>query len=73
MASTWEEWIDTLEMFFIASDIHDTKRMRALLLYLVGKDLQKIHRTLNDESDTYQQATELLDSYFKPKANVTFE
>ena len=73
MASTWEEWIDTLEMFFIASDIHDTKRMRALLLYLVGKDLQKIHRTLNDESDTYEKAKELLDSYFKPKANVTFE
>ena len=32
IASTWEEWIDTLEMFFIASDINNTKRMRALLL-----------------------------------------
>ena len=47
--------------------------MRALLLYLGGKELQKIHRTLNDESDTYEKAKELLDSYFKPKANVTFE
>ena len=40
-------------MFFIASDINDIKRMRALLLYLGGKQLQKIHRTLNDESDTH--------------------
>ena len=56
MVSTWKEWIDTLEMFFIASDIHNTKQMRALLLYLGGKDLQEIHRTLNDESDTYEKA-----------------
>ena len=60
-------------MFFIASDIKDTKRKRALLLYLGGKELQKIHRTFNDESDTYEKAKELLDSHFKPKANVTFE
>ena len=60
-------------MFFIESDIKDTKRKRALLLYLGGKELQKIHRTLNDESDTYEKAKELLDSHFKPKANVTFE
>ena len=24
-ASTWQEWLDTLEIFFIASDIKDTK------------------------------------------------
>ena len=41
IASTWEEWIDTLEMFFIASDINDTKQMRALLLYLVEKNYKK--------------------------------
>ena len=64
MAATWEEWINTLEMFFIASGINDTKRKRALLLYLGGKELQKIHRTLNDETDTYEKAKELLDLYF---------
>ena len=73
MAITWEEWTDTLEIFFITSGINDTKRKRALLLYLGGKELQKIHRTLNDESDTYEKAKERLDSYFKPKVNVTFE
>ena len=56
MATTWEEWTSTLEIFFIASGINDTKRKKALLLYLVGKELQKIHRSLNDESDTYEKA-----------------
>ena len=56
MATTWEEWKSTLEIFSIASGINDTKRKKALLLYLVGKELQKIHRSLNDESDTYEKA-----------------
>ena len=47
MATTWEESTDTLEIFFIASGINDTKRKKALSLYLGGKELQKIHRTLN--------------------------
>ena len=37
MATTWEEWTDTLEIFFIASAINDTKRKKALSLYLGGK------------------------------------
>ena len=73
MATTWEEWTDNLKIFFIAFGINDTKQKKALLLYLGGKELQKIHRTLNDESDTYEKVKELLDSYFKPKVNVTFE
>ena len=56
MATTWEEWKSTLEIFSIASGINDTKRKKALLLYLVGKELQKIQRSLNDESDTYEKA-----------------
>ena len=40
----------------IASGINDTKRKKALFLYLGGKELQKIHRSLNDESDTYEKA-----------------
>ena len=72
-ATTWKEWTDTLEIFFIASGINETKRKKALSLYLGGKELQKIHRTLNYESDTYEKAKVLLDSYFKPKVNVTFQ
>ena len=60
-------------MFFIASGINDTKRKEALLLYLGGKELQKIHRTQNDASDTYEKVKELLDVYFKPQVNWTFE
>lgn len=40
---------------FIASSINDTKHKKALFLHIGGKELQKIHRTLNDESDTKKQ------------------
>ena len=53
MATTWEECTDTLEIVFIASGINDTKWKKALSSYLGGKELQKIYRTLNDESETY--------------------
>ena len=62
-----------MKYFLIGSGINNTKRKKALLLYLGGKELQEIHRTLNDESDTYEKAKEFFDSYFKPKVNITFE
>ena len=62
-----------MKYFLIGSSINNTKRKKALLLYLGGKELQEIHRTLNDESDTYEKAKEFFDSYFKPKVNITFE
>ena len=34
MATTWEEWTDTLDMFLTASGINDAKRKKALLLYI---------------------------------------
>ena len=41
MATTWEEWTDTLDMFLTASGINDAKRKKALLLYIDWKELQK--------------------------------
>ena len=46
MKSIWEEWISTLEMYFLASNIDDSKRKKALLLYVGGEELQIRHRIL---------------------------
>ena len=73
MAHKWEEWVTTLEMYFIAAGIDDTKRQKALLLYIGGEQLRKIHKTLNDNNEEYKDSKELLDTYFKPKKNKTFE
>ena len=53
MIKTWESWIETLEMYFTASQIDDGAQQKALLLYLGGEDLRKIHRTLGDDQATY--------------------
>ena len=73
MAATWEAWLDQLEMYFVAANIADPKRQKALLLYCGGNDLLKIHRTLNDDKETYNDTKTLLDAYFIPKYNLTFE
>ena len=73
MATTWELWISNLEMYFLAANIADVKRRKALLLYLGGDKLRQIHRTLNDDKETYADTKTLLDNHFKPKSNETFE
>ena len=73
MASIWELWSNNLEMYFLAAGIADTKRQKALLLYLGGENLRQIHRNLGDDKEEYKDTKEFLDTYFKPKKNVTFE
>ena len=73
MNTTWEHWLDQLEMYFLAANIADAKRQKALLLYCGGSDLQKLYQTLDDQEETFDAAKTKLNTYFKPKSNVTFE
>ena len=73
MYLTWDKWIKTLEMYFIAANIDDAKRKKALLLYLRGEELRKIHGTLNDDKETLTDTKTLLENYLKTKLNVTYE
>ena len=72
-SSIWERWTENLEMYFTAAAIADVKQQKALLLYLGGDKLRQIHRTLNDEKEEYKETKILLDAYFKPKNNLTYE
>ena len=73
----WEEFHETLELFYDASNIIDQKRKKAMLLYLGGEDLRKIHSTIcpTDEKDTqvYDSAVKRLTSYFATRINLTSE
>ena len=69
----YEKWIENLELYFTAAGIIDSKRKKALLLYLGGEDLRTIHHTLEDDSDTYEKAVEELNTYFVVRINLTFE
>ena len=53
MGTTWENWLEQLEMYFIAANIEIPKRQKALLLYCGGNELQKLYRTLIDEGETF--------------------
>ena len=71
--TTWKEWIDSLEMYFIAANITETKRKKAILLYTGGEELRKIHKTLNDTEETYEHTKEVLQAHFKLTRNITYE
>ena len=59
----WEAWRDTLETYFLAAAITDTKRKKALLLYLAGDEMRKVYRTLQDTEDTYDSTKNLLEAF----------
>ena len=70
----WEKWILRLENLFVALDIKDKVRQKALLLHYGGANLADIYYTLASEDDKeYQQVKEKLQAHFEPKVNVTFE
>ena len=73
LAANWKKWIKKLEYLFVAMDVDESPRKKALLLYYAGDRVVDIYETLNDTSDTYEAAKGLLDTYFEPKKNLTYE
>ena len=69
----WEEWVDTLETYFLAIGVQDTKRKKALLLYIGGDQLRTLYRTLDDPNDTFKSAVTVLSQHFTQKKNLAFE
>ena len=70
----WKKWVERLENLFIALNITDLKRQRALLLYYGGEAVHNIYKTLTDDpNEEYKTAVEKLTGYFEPKINLTFE
>jgi len=69
----WAKWIASVELYFLAAGITDKQRQKALLLYLGGDELREIHRTLEDKGTSFDDSKTLLDAYFLPKKNLTFE
>ena len=69
----WKKWIQTLECYFTAACVSSTKRRRALLIYIGGDKLRRIHDTLEDYGENYDVTKELFERYFDSKVNLTFE
>ena len=74
--AVWKKWLKILLCFFTASNITNTKRKKALLLYCGGEDLRRIHDTLDDkvgEDETFENTVECLNRYFDTTTNITYE
>ena len=70
---SWKRWLQRLKNLFVAADIEDDKRQRALLLHYGGSQLYDIYETLPDTGDDFETLSEHLTNYFEPKKNVEFE
>jgi hypothetical protein len=68
-----QRWVKSLEYYLAASNITDSARKRAVLLYLAGPEVQDIFLTFTDTGDTYETAMTKLTEYFAPRKNIPFE
>ena len=60
----WEKWMKRLENFFVAMEITDEPRKRALLLHYAGQEVNDIYETLVDTDKTYATTKAALKEYF---------
>lgn len=76
-ASGWENFKEEMEMFFVVTKEKDTLVQRSTLLYQGGLELRRIWKTIqptpDDTEDHFKKAVKLLDAYYLPQKNVTFE
>ena len=63
------------EYFLSASGIKNDEQKKALLLHIAGEEIQDIYETLDDydANDSYTDVKGMLEEYFKPKKNVSYE
>lgn len=77
----WTRWKEALETFLDAEDVHCQRRMKSMLLYHGGMDLQDIFRGLprtnvmylDEEAHQFDIAIQQLDRHFLSEANTSLE
>jgi hypothetical protein len=67
-SARWTQWIQRFNTHLVASNVKDTARKRALLLYQAGPEVHEIFKTLSDTGDekNYEVAVNALTAYFEP-------
>lgn len=70
-AQTWEEYSEILEQFFVANEIEDEGKQRAILISVVGPQTYSTMRNLlspiKPSEKTYQELITLLKNHFNPQ------
>lgn len=73
VAQRWKKWLSSFEHYITAVSISNEVQKKAILLHVVGTEVQEIFATLNPVDDSYQAVINTLNGYFSPKANIRYE
>ncbi len=71
----WERWKSAFNLCLVGRGVTVDVQRKAILLHVAGFDVQEIYYTLvgpEDDKD-YEGTMKVLDDYFIPKINVSFE
>ena len=49
------------------------KQQKALLLHLGGRELREVYKPMKDDNDNFDDICTKLDTYFRPRKNITYE
>jgi hypothetical protein len=69
----WDNWIKRLENFLLAINVTSDARKRANLLHFIGPVSYEDFLTLPNTGQTYPEAKQALQDFFRPQINVEFE
>ncbi|XP_028411669.1 uncharacterized protein K02A2.6-like [Dendronephthya gigantea] len=74
-SARWTQWIQRFKTYLVATNVKDTARQRALLLYQAGPEVHEIFKTLPDKGDEkdYEAAVNALTAYFEPEKNRIYQ
>ncbi|XP_033100535.1 uncharacterized protein LOC117103993 [Anneissia japonica] len=72
LAQRWEKWIEKLEILFVAMNVTDKKRQRALLLHYAGDCVYNVFTTINDTGDTFTTTKGKFKKYFEPRKIIAY-
>ena len=76
-AESWVEYVERLEQYFIANDIGDAAKKRAILLSVVGSATYHLIRSLaapaRPSEKTYGELVELVTKHHNPAPTVTVQ
>ena len=75
LGSRWKRWKRAFQLYLTSKGVTAAGQKLALLLHTAGIDFQDVYYTLVSEAEekTFQQSIQILDDYFAPKANASFE
>ncbi|XP_014206037.1 uncharacterized protein LOC106637677 [Copidosoma floridanum] len=69
----WEQYVDRMEQFFIANDVTDTSKQRAILLSKVGAEMYdviaKVCKPHKPGAKSYDEIIKLVKKHLKPQAS----